>query len=85
MLIVVGGAVVAVELVRRAGSLVTAPAEDYARATVTLPAGARVLGVAGGGDALSLLVEVPGGGQRIVTVDRRMGAILGDLALVPRP
>ena len=40
--------------------------------------------MAGGGDALSLLVELPDGGQAILTVDRTSGEVVGRLELVPR-
>lgn len=81
-LIVLGAAVVAVELFRRAGDQLTMDrADEFATTTVALPPGDRVVGMAGGGDALSLLVEGADGGRRIVTVDRRSGAILGELTL----
>jgi hypothetical protein len=40
--------------------------------------------MAGGGDALSLLVRLADGSQRIVTVDRHSGEVLGTLELMPR-
>jgi hypothetical protein len=44
---------------------------------VALPEGARVIGMTGEGDQLSLLVEDANGGQRVMTIDRRSGALLG--------
>ena len=57
--------------------------DRFATATVALPQGARVITMTGEDDALSLLVEGADGRQRVVTVDRRSGAILGTLELVP--
>lgn len=59
----------------------TSPAAGFA--TVALPAGARIVAMTGDGDALSLLVEGADGRQRILTVDRRTGAVLGTLRLAP--
>jgi hypothetical protein len=59
-------------------------AEDYADVAVALPAGATVMTMAGGGDALSLLVRLPDGSQQVMTVDRRTGEVLGTLELMPR-
>ncbi|MFP6743052.1 MAG: DUF6476 family protein [Alphaproteobacteria bacterium] len=52
-------------------------------ATVALPAGARVITMTGEDDTLSLLVEGPGGDQQVITIDRRSGAVLGTLDLIP--
>ena len=82
VLIVLAAAAVVAELVRRTGSVVDS-AGEYATAPVWLPPGARVIGMAGEDDALSLLVEDGDGGQRIITVDRRSGAVLGTLTLTP--
>ncbi len=79
--IVLGMTILAVEIFRRAGS--GGDSGGLATATVPLPAGSRVLGMSGEGDALSLLVEGPDGAQRVVTVDRRTGAVLGTLTLAP--
>ena len=61
-----------------------ASAEDFADVAVALPAGARVVTMTGAGDQLSLLVQLPGGAQSIVTIDRRNGEVLGTLELLPR-
>ena len=82
VLIVLAAAAVVAELVRRGGRVVDA-AGEYATAPVSLPPGARVIGMTGEDDALSLLVEDGDGGQRIITVDRRSGAVLGTLTLTP--
>jgi hypothetical protein len=52
-------------------------------ATVALPVGARVINMTSEDDTLSLLVEGPGGRQQVITVDRRNGAVLGTLDLIP--
>ncbi len=59
-------------------------ADAYADVAVALPAGARAMAMAGGGDALSLLVVYADGSQTILTVDRRSGEVLGTLELLPR-
>lgn len=61
-----------------------APAGDFADVAVALPAGARVVTMTGAGDQLSLLVQLSGGAQSIVTIDRRSGEVLGTLELLPR-
>ena len=81
-LIVLAAAAVVAELVRRGGSVVDSVGA-YATVPVSLPTGARVIAMTGGDDALSLLVEDGNGGQRIITVDRRSGAVLGTLMLTP--
>ena len=82
VLIVLAAAAVVAELVRRTGTVVDT-AGGYATAPVSLPPGARVIGMAGEDDVLSLLVEDGDGGQRIITIDRRSGAVLGTLTLTP--
>ncbi len=82
-LIVIAVAVVAVELFRRAGTPAARSPESLASATVALDPGERVVAMTAEGDALSLLVEDAEGRQRVVTVDRRSGAVLGTLTLVP--
>ena len=82
VLIVLAAAAVVAELVRR-GSGVIESAGVYASAPVWLPPGARVVAMTGADDALSLLVEDAGGSQRIITIDRRSGAVLGTLTLTP--
>ena len=84
MLIVAGALILAVEIFRRVGGLGERPHGDFATTDVPLPAGARVIGVTGAGDALSLLVEHADGRQQVITVDRRSGAILGTLTLAPK-
>lgn len=85
VMIVAGAVVVAVELFRRAGTMSTAATGSYADVPVPLPPGARALGMAGDGDALSLLVEGRDGRQQVLTIDRRTGAVLGVLQLRPEP
>ncbi|MEE8203133.1 MAG: hypothetical protein V3R74_05200 [Alphaproteobacteria bacterium] len=82
-LIVIAVAVVAVELFRRAGTPAARSLESLASNTVALDPGERVVAMTAEGDALSLLVEDAEGRQRVVTVDRRSGAVLGTLTLVP--
>jgi hypothetical protein len=82
--------VVVMVIIDKAGDSIdgsVTPAADagvYADVAVALPAGADVISMAGGGDALSLLVRLADGSQRIVTVDRRSGEVLGTLELMPR-
>lgn len=84
VLIAVGVAVLVVVVFNR----VIAPGggdgkDGFATTAVALPAGARVITMTGEDDTLSLLVEGPDGGQQVITVDRRDGAILGTLDLTP--
>ena len=67
-----------------AGATGSVDEEDYADVAVALPAGGRVVSMTGEDDALSMLVELSDGRQAVVTVDRRSGAVLGTLELVPR-
>lgn len=83
LLIVIGVGVIVAEVVRRAGDAAGPSAPGFATAAVPLPPGARVIGMTGEGDALSLLVEDGDGGQSVITVDRRSGAVLGTLTLMP--
>jgi hypothetical protein len=82
--------VVVMVIIDRAGDSVSGTAATpsdataYADVAIALPAGADVISMAGGGDALSLLVRLADGSQRIVTVDRRSGEVLGTLELMPR-
>ena len=62
-----------------------APGEGFATAGVVLPRGTRAISMTGEGDALSILVEDAQGRQQVLTVDRRTGAVLGTLTLVPAP
>jgi len=93
LLIVLGVALIVYEMIGRAGqgtaisgASVSAgdssvPAGDYGSSTVILPDGARVIAMTGEGDRLSLLVEDADGGQRVMTIDRRNGALLGVITL----
>jgi len=57
---------------------------DFADVAVALPAGARVSAMTVEDNALSLLLDLAGGGQAILTVDRATGEVLGNLELLPR-
>ncbi len=88
ILVAATGLVVA--LVKRGGRTVeraTAPPVaaplPLATGAVALPGGGRALAMTGDGDRLSLLVEGADGRQRIVTLDRRTGLVLGTLTLAP--
>ncbi len=83
--IVTATAIVAVEIFRRAGGIGERPPGDVAAATVPLSSGERVIGMTGDDDALSLLIEGADGRQRVLTVDRTSGAVLGTLSLEPAP
>ncbi len=85
VVIVVATAVLAVEIFRRAagGPADERPPAGFATTTVPLPAGARVIDITGGGDTLSLLVELADGNRLVITVDPRSGAVLGTLGLEP--
>ncbi len=83
VMVVLGMTVLVVEIFGRASDFGGRESSGFATATVPLPAGSRVLGMSGEDDALSLLVEDPDGVQRIVTIDRRTGAVLGTLSLEP--
>ena len=80
-LILLGLALIAYEVTGRVSDSVIVSAGDYGSATVTLPDGARVIAMTGEGDRLSLLVEDADGGQRVITIDRRGGAVLGVIEL----
>jgi len=73
----------AIERATDASASAPAAAGNYVSATVALPGGGRALSMTGDGDRLSLLVEGADGRQRIVTLDRRTGAVLGTLTLAP--
>ena len=62
-----------------------APGEGFATAGVVLPRGTRAISMTGEDDTLSILVEDGQGRQQVLTVDRRTGAVLGTLTLVPAP
>lgn len=86
LLIVLGVALIVYEVVSRTGqstpiSSASVSVGAYGSATVALPEGARVIGMTGEGDQLSLLVEDADGGQRVMTIDRRSGALLGVITL----
>ncbi len=89
--ILLGTTALVIALVKRGGKAIeratetSAPAAagNYVSATVALPGGGRALSMTGDGDRLSLLVEGADGRQRIVTLDRRTGAVLGTLTLAP--
>ena len=83
VLIAAGIAVLGIAIVERSDEA-DFGINDYATAMIPLPAGSRVLGVTGGGDALTLLVEATGR-QSLVTVDRRSGKVLGTLELGVAP
>ena len=83
VLVVLGVGVIVAEIVRRVGDAAGPSSPELATAAVPLPPGARAIGMTGEGDALSLLVEDGDGGQWVITVDRRSGAVLGTLTLMP--
>ena len=57
--------------------------DDYVSTSVNLPAGSRVVGMTADDDVLSLLIEDADARQRVMTIDRRSGAVLGILTLEP--
>ena len=91
--ILLGSTGLVIALVKRGGKAIERATEtpaasahaagNYVSATVALPGGGRALSMTGDGDRLSLLVEGADGRQRIVTLDRRTGAVLGTLTLAP--
>lgn len=92
--ILLGSTGLVIALVKRGGKAIeratetpapasTTAAGNYVSAIVALPGGGRALSMTGNGDRLSLLVEGADGRQRIVTLDRRTGAVLGTLTLAP--
>ena len=86
VLILLGVALIVYEVIGRSGKIGARVSPDsYATATVTLPSGARVVGMTGEGDYLSLLVEDAAGRQRVMTIDRRSGAVVGTLTLETEP
>ncbi len=83
VLIAVGLAVLIVVVFQRVVAPGGSSPDEPVTATVALPAGARVITMTGEDDTLSLLVEGPGGRQQVITIDRRNGALLGTLDLIP--
>ena len=86
VLIVLGVVALVIGVVYRVEEMADpAPGEGFAMAGVVLPQGARAISMTGEGDILSILVEDADGRQQVLTVDRRTGAVLGTLTLVPAP
>jgi len=95
VLIILGTAVVIVELIRRATPSARPPAhrpdiishEAPFDTTLPLPAGSRVAGVTATADRVVVRVvptEADGGG-RLLFLDPRTGALRGTVTLVPAP
>ena len=78
-LILLGVGLVAYEIIGRAAGSMAVPVS----ATVALPAGSRVVSMTADGDHLSLLIEDADARQRVMTIDRRSGAVIGILTLEP--
>jgi hypothetical protein len=81
VLIVAGTVALVVLLVQRAGG--GRGAAPMPAVTLNLPAGARMVSVAGAGDRFAVLVEGPGNATRLVFLDARTGRVLGEV--LPRP
>ena len=83
VLILAAVGLIVYEMVGRAVGDGQESSDDYVSASVNLPPGSRVVGMTADGDRLSLLIEDAAGHQRVMTVDRRSGAVLGILTLEP--
>jgi len=82
LILVAVGLIVYVIVGRVLGDGAGSPA-DFASASVNLPSGSRVVSMTADDDHLSLLIEDGAGRQRVMTIDRRSGAVLGVLILEP--
>ena len=81
VVLVLGVGLMVYAIIGRTSDGVAQPPAVYGDGVVTLAPGSRVVAMTEEGDHLSLLVEDADGGQRIMTVDRRSGAVLGVLTL----
>jgi hypothetical protein len=76
VLIVAGTVTLVVLLVQRAGG--GRGAASLPAMSLDLPAGSRILGIAGAGDHLAVHVQRPDG-ERILLLDPRTGRVLGEV------
>ncbi len=81
VLLLVGVGVLVYAIIDRVGDRVAQAPAGYGDGTVSLPPGSRVVAMTEEDDHLSLLVEDADGRQRVMTIDRRSGAVLGVLTL----
>ena len=56
-------------------------ADELTTATAAVPVGSRVISMTEEDDHLSLLIEDGAGRQRVMTIDRKSGAVIGILTL----
>ena len=77
VLIVAGTVTLVVLLVQRAGG--GREAASLPAVSLNLPAGSRILGIAGAGDHLAVHVQRPDG-ERILLLEPRTGRVLGEVA-----
>ncbi|WP_431305328.1 DUF6476 family protein [Sediminicoccus sp. BL-A-41-H5] len=75
VLIVAGTVTLVVLLVQRAGGRGEAPLPAM---SLNLPAGSRIMGVAGAGDHFAVHVQRPDG-DRILLLDSRNGRVVGEV------
>jgi hypothetical protein len=96
VLILAGIAVVGVTLYNRAnrpGGLAgerpaapaTRPAERPSAASLGLPAGSRIRGIAGAGNRVVVHVELPGGQEQLLLLDPATGQVSGRLGVSEAP
>ena len=75
VLIVAGTVALVVLIVQRAGAREAARMPPVA---LDLPAGARMVGLAGAGDRFAVLVQGPAG-ERLLLLDARTGRVVGEV------
>ncbi len=81
MLLFLGVGLMVFAVIERVGDGVAQSPAGLGDGTVTLPPGSRVVTMTEEDDHLSLLIEDARGRQRVVTIDRRSGAVIGVLTL----
>ncbi len=81
VLLLIGVGLMVFAVIDRAGDRVAKSPAGHGDGTVTLPGGSRIVAMTEEDDHLSLLVEDADGRQRVMTIDRRSGAVLGVLTL----
>ncbi len=81
VLLILGVGLMVYAIIDRAGDVVAEAPAGHGDAVVTLAPGSRVVAMSEEGDHLSLLIEDAAGRQRVMTIDRRSGAVIGVLTL----
>lgn len=69
----------------RAAAQTTRPAEHPTAASLGLPAGSRIRGLAGAGNRVVVHVELPGGEEQLLLLDPATGQVAGRLGVSAPP